>query len=134
MLPTIALSFALLAPQATAPDSPPPNQPPTAQVPSQQSSAPDKSAGGEGTPGVRRVGGGVSSPRVNLIVDANGNPTNVHVLRSMADTVDKKHRKAALTLDQKAIEAVQKYRFSPATEGGKPVAVELNVEVNFQIF
>jgi hypothetical protein len=29
---------------------------------------------------------------------------------------------------------VQQYKFKPATEAGKPVAVQLNVEVNFQIF
>jgi protein TonB len=37
-------------------------------------------------------------------------------------------------LDEKAIEAVQQYRFKPAMENGKPVLVELNIEVNFQIF
>jgi protein TonB len=37
-------------------------------------------------------------------------------------------------LDGKAVEAVKQYRFKPALEAGKPVAVELNVEVNFQIF
>jgi protein TonB len=37
-------------------------------------------------------------------------------------------------LDDNAIKAVQQYRFKPAMEGGKPVPVELNVEVNFQIF
>jgi hypothetical protein len=29
---------------------------------------------------------------------------------------------------------VKQYKFKPAMEGGKAVAVELNVEVNFQIF
>jgi protein TonB len=37
-------------------------------------------------------------------------------------------------LDGKAVDAVKLYRFKPALEAGKPVAVELNVEVNFQIF
>jgi len=37
-------------------------------------------------------------------------------------------------LDEKAIEAVKQYKFRPAMEGGKPVLVELNIEVNFQIF
>ena len=58
-----------------------------------------------------------------LVVDANGNPKNVHVLRGMGTG-----------LDEKAVQAVQHYRFKPATKNGKPVAVYLNVAVNFQSF
>ena len=95
---------------------------------------------------VRKIGGGVSAPLVihqvppeysaeakaakfngivlvNLIVDEKGMPKNVHVLRGVGNG-----------LDEKAVESVKKYRFRPAREGGKPVPVELNVEVNFQIF
>jgi protein TonB len=43
-------------------------------------------------------------------------------------------RGVGMGLDEKAVEAVKQYRFKPAMEGGKPVPVELNVEVNFQIF
>jgi protein TonB len=60
---------------------------------------------------------------VNLVVDSKGNPQNVHVLRGVG-----------MGLDEKAIEAVRQYRFNPAIEGGKPVPVEVNIEVNFQIF
>jgi protein TonB len=60
---------------------------------------------------------------VSLIVDANGKPRNVHVLRGVG-----------MGLDQKAVEAVQQYKFKPALQNGKAVAVYLNVEVNFQIF
>jgi protein TonB len=60
---------------------------------------------------------------VNLIVDQQGRPVNVHVLRGVG-----------MGLDDKAVAAVKQYRFKPAREAGKPVAVELNVEVNFQIF
>jgi protein TonB len=60
---------------------------------------------------------------VNLIVDQQGHPQNVHVLRGVG-----------MGLDEKAIAAVKQYKFKPAMEGGKPVAVEMNVEVNFQIF
>jgi TonB family protein len=95
---------------------------------------------------VRKIGGGVSAPLVihqvppeysaeakaakfngivlvNLIVDEKGMPKNVHVLRGVGNG-----------LDEKAVESVKKYRFRPAREGGKPVPVELNIEVNFQIF
>jgi TonB family protein len=95
---------------------------------------------------LRRIGGGVTPPKpqhlvdpqfseqaraakvggvvlVTLIVDANGMPQNVHVLRGVG-----------MGLDEKAVEAVKQYKFLPAMEGGKPVPVQLNVEVNFQIF
>lgn len=76
---------------------------------------------------------------VGIIVDAQGNVSNVHIIRSVADSLDKKHNDqkhiaAAVTLDQRAVDAVKRYRFAPATCGGKAIAVELNVEVNFQIF
>jgi protein TonB len=37
-------------------------------------------------------------------------------------------------LDEKAVEAVRQYRFKPAMKDGRPVPVEIYVEVNFQIF
>ena len=60
---------------------------------------------------------------VNLVVDPHGLPQDVHVLRGIGHG-----------LDEKAVEAVKQYKFKPAMEGGKPVPVNLNVEVNFQIF
>jgi protein TonB len=92
------------------------------------------------------IGGGVSAPQlifqvepefseearkakvagnvlVTLIVDAAGHPQRVRVLRGIG-----------MGLDEKAIEAVRQYRFKPAMEGGKPVPVEVNIDVNFQIF
>ena len=37
-------------------------------------------------------------------------------------------------LDQKAIEAVRNWKFEPAKNNGKPVAVQINVEVNFRLY
>jgi protein TonB len=102
--------------------------------------------GGDYGGGVKQVGGGVSAPvllhsvepefseearkakasgnvLVSLIVDPQGRPQSVRVLRGVG-----------MGLDEKAIEAVKQYKFKPATEGGKPVAVQMNVEVEFQIF
>ncbi len=96
--------------------------------------------------GVFRVGGGVSAPRVLenpspdyseearkakyqgtvvlwLIVDANGKPRDVRVARSLG-----------MGLDQKAIEAVRQWKFQPAMKDGTPVAVQINVEVNFHLY
>jgi protein TonB len=36
-------------------------------------------------------------------------------------------------LDEKAVEAVRQYRFQPAMKDGKPVQVDLYVNVNFEI-
>ncbi|MBB5338748.1 energy transducer TonB [Tunturiibacter gelidoferens] len=103
-------------------------------------------SGGNTGGGPRRIGGGVSAPvlifsvepefseearkakvagnvLVNLWVDTNGNPSHVHVIRGVG-----------MGLDEKAMEAVRQYKFKPAMENGRPVLVELNVEVNFQIF
>ena len=60
---------------------------------------------------------------LNLTVDANGTPENVHVLRG-----------AGNGLDEKAVEAVKQYKFKPGMDDGKPVAVTMNVEVNFKLF
>ncbi|MFY9855472.1 MAG: TonB family protein [Terracidiphilus sp.] len=96
--------------------------------------------------GVYRVGGGVSAPvllnsveaefsdearrakyqgtcLVEIIVDARGNPQNPRVVRSLG-----------MGLDEKAIEAVMKYKFRPAMKGGKPVPVWQPVEVDFHLY
>jgi TonB family protein len=96
--------------------------------------------------GVFRVGGGVSAPRVLenpspdyseearkakyqgtvvlwLIVDSSGKPRDVKVARSLG-----------MGLDQKAIEAVRLWKFQPALKDGTPVAVQINVEVNFHLY
>lgn len=103
-------------------------------------------SGGNYGGGLRHVGGGVSSPEViykvepefseearkakfmgvvtvTLIVNTQGLPQDVHVIRGVG-----------MGLDDKAVEAVRQYKFKPAMENGKPVPVRVNVEVNFQIF
>jgi TonB family protein len=96
--------------------------------------------------GLYHVGGGVAAPEliyavdaefsdearrakfqgvcvVSLVVDAKGNPQRVEVVRHLG-----------MGLDQKAVAAVKQYRFKPATLQGRPVPVEVNVEVNFRIY
>jgi periplasmic protein TonB len=103
-------------------------------------------SGGNTGGGPKHIGGGISSPipiytvepefseearkakvagnvLVNLWVGTDGLPSHVHVIRGVG-----------MGLDEKAVEAVRQYRFKPAMENGKPVLVELNIEVNFQIF
>ena len=103
-------------------------------------------SGGNTGGGLERIGGSVSAPvpiytpdpefseearkakvggnvLVYLQVDEQGHPAHVRVLRGIG-----------LGLDEKAVDAVKQYRFKPAMKNGHPVAVEMNVEVNFQIF
>lgn len=103
-------------------------------------------SGGNIGGGPKRIGGGISAPvlvysvkpefsdqarkikisgnvLVNLWVDEKGNPSHVRVLRGIG-----------MGLDEKAVDAVKQYRFKPALENGRPVLVELNVDVTFQIF
>ncbi|MGZ4790103.1 MAG: energy transducer TonB [Terriglobales bacterium] len=57
---------------------------------------------------------------LSLVIDPEGNPRNVKVDRSLSPG-----------LDQKALEAVKKWKFDPAKNDGRPVAVQINVEVSF---
>ena len=61
---------------------------------------------------------------IGSIVDAQGNPQNVRVVRPLG-----------MGLDEEALKAVRKYKFKPALMDGKtPVPVEINMEVNFRIY
>jgi bla regulator protein blaR1 len=60
---------------------------------------------------------------ISTVVDAQGNPTQVQVVRRLG-----------MGLDKKAVEAVKQYKFEPGTRLGKPVAVEVKIEVNFRIY
>ena len=62
------------------------------------------------------------SVQVYLWVEADGTPSHVRVVRGVG-----------MGLDEKAVEAVRKYKFRPATKDGKPVAVDLYIDVNFEI-
>lgn len=104
-------------------------------------------SGGNAGGGVYRVGGGISAPvplnnveaefsdearrakyqgvcLIQMIVDAQGNPQNPRVIRPLG-----------MGLDEKALEAVRKYRFKPAMKNGRtPVPVMITVEVNFRLY
>jgi TonB family protein len=95
--------------------------------------------------GVMSVGGGVSAPEVihsvqpqftadarrenfqgivavQLIVDPQGFPQDVHLVRHLG-----------MGLDEEAIAAVKQYRFKPATYEGHSVAVQMVIDVNFRL-
>src|SRR5207248_3106538 len=91
------------------------------------------------------IGGGVSSPVVlskvepeyseearkskwqgtvvlQIVVDEHGNPGQVRVIRALG-----------LGLDEKAIDAVSKWRFKPGMKAGKAVPVIATIEVSFRL-
>jgi TonB family protein len=96
--------------------------------------------------GVFSIGNGITAPRatynpdpeysdearrgkfqgnvvLSLIVDPTGRVRDIHVARSLG-----------MGLDEKAIEAVKKWKFAPGMKDGHPVAVAVNVEVNFRLY
>jgi len=101
--------------------------------------------GGSVGGGVFRAGGGVSAPSLiykvepeyseearkakyqgtvvlYVEVDPSGHAVNPRVIRSLG-----------LGLDEKAIEAVRKWKFRPGYKDGKPVTVAATIEVNFRL-
>jgi protein TonB len=96
--------------------------------------------------GVFKVGGGISAPHAVstpdpeyteearnaktqgtctlwLIVDTTGHPRDIRVVRGLG-----------FGLDTKAMEAVKQWRFDPALKEGKPVNVQISVEVDFRLY
>jgi TonB family protein len=58
--------------------------------------------------------------KVSFVVDAQGVPQDICVLRP-----------AGYGLDEEAAKAVRQYRFDPARKGGAPVAARVSIEVGF---
>jgi periplasmic protein TonB len=60
---------------------------------------------------------------ISIIVDTHGNPQNPRVVQRLG-----------MGLDEKAIEAIRRYKFKPGTRDGKPVPVLITIEVDFRMF
>jgi TonB family protein len=60
---------------------------------------------------------------LKMTVTREGTPADIRVVRSLGPQ-----------FDESAVTAVKQYRFKPATRFGKPVAVAVSLEVNFQLF
>src|SRR5450432_3323467 len=103
--------------------------------------------GGPGVgPGIFHVGDGVSAPRalytpepefseearkakyqgvvvLNIVVGTDGRVHNPRVVRALG-----------MGLDEKAIEGVKTWKFDPSKKDGRAVAVEMNIEVAFNLY
>ena len=60
---------------------------------------------------------------LSLVVNEEGQPTDIQVTRPLG-----------MGLDEKAVQAASQYEFEPATKDGKPVAAKISIEVNFRLF
>ena len=105
-----------------------------------------RAAGQQGTSGeVFKVGGEVSAPRVLRKVDpeytteAHDAKLSGSVLLSVVIGTDgTAHdinvvKPLGMGLDEKAVEAVQKWHFEPGMKDGEPVQVRAQIEVNFRL-
>src|SRR5947209_2354372 len=57
------------------------------------------------------------------VIGPDGKPRNIHVVRSLG-----------MGLDEKAIEKVRTWLFEPGKKNGSPVAVAMNLEVDFRLY
>lgn len=62
------------------------------------------------------------SVMLSIVVNTDGKAEEIKVVKSLG-----------MGLDEKAIEAVQKWRFVPGKNAGKPVKVRAQIEVNFRL-
>jgi protein TonB len=70
---------------------------------------------------------------VRIVVEPDGTVGSAQIIKSVAEAYkNKEDHDAALTLDAKAVDAARQYRFEPTIVKGKPVALELKIEINFQ--
>jgi len=96
--------------------------------------------------GVHRVGGGVSAPRVIYSPDPEFSEEarkakyqGTVILSAIVGTDGRTHeirvyRSLGMGLDEKAIEAIQRWKFEPGRKDGIAIAVFVNVEVTFRLY
>jgi protein TonB len=60
---------------------------------------------------------------VDLIVGSDGLTRDVKIDRGVTPALDKA-----------AVDTVRKWKFTPATKDGRPVAVQIKVEVSFKLY
>jgi TonB family protein len=96
--------------------------------------------------GAYRVGGGVTAPRVLYAPDPEfseearkAKHQGTVILWVVIGTDGRIHdmrvsRSLGMGLDEKAIDAIRRWRFEPGRKDGIPVAVQVHVEINFRLY
>jgi periplasmic protein TonB len=74
-------------------------------------------------PEKERKAGHQGTVLLGLVVHSDGLPGDIKVLRTLSPE-----------FDNAAMDAVKKWKFSPATRDGKPVNMQIKVEVNFHLY
>ena len=97
-------------------------------------------------PQVVEVSGNVTGPKVLNSIDPSSNQyaqkfgvAGLTMLRTVVDATGKPEqiaiaRPIGFGLDEKAVDAIKKSRFSPAIKDGKPVPVIIDLVVTFRIY
>jgi TonB family protein len=105
-----------------------------------------KAVPAETKPGLYKVGKGVTPPKAEYTPDPSYNEparkaklqgtTLLWIVINSRGEVErvKISRPLGAGLDDKAVEAVKRWKFQPATLNGKPVAVQVNVEMKFRLY
>ncbi len=95
---------------------------------------------------VFKIGSGITPPKPIFDPDPNYTPTAkaaslqgtsiLSVIVTETGTVDRVQimRPLGMGLDEEAIAAVRSWKFSPAKKEGHPVAVQVNIEINFHLY
>lgn len=153
--PSLVLWLALLAQPATATPTPPPSAAASEPVPAASKAAP--LCRNPDASGIYRIGCGFTSPvpirqpepkyprglsagklilgvAFSLTVNVYGDPVNVHIIHSHIDNVAKENRSDQQEFEDDMVDSIRQYKFKPAMFQGKPVPVELNIEINMDPF
>jgi len=101
----------------------PTNPPPCAAPPRAVSAPPAQVSQQSGEKGKKGKTGKKGVSVLSVIVEPDGSTSHIRIIKPVG-----------LGLDEKAVEAVKTWKFKPATLNGKPVAIQIAVEVHFQLY
>jgi Gram-negative bacterial TonB protein C-terminal len=77
----------------------------------------------------KHIGGTVF---ILAIVAEDGTTKDVHVVRSIGEDLSQQDKPLAGPLNGNAVKCVQRYRYKPARFKGKPVAVQISIQVSYK--
>jgi outer membrane biosynthesis protein TonB len=69
-----------------------------------------------------------------ITINTDGNVRDANVVSSKPTLDDQKFQAVATAIRDSCVKAIQQFRFKPATFQGKPVPVEMKIQVNIDAF